>query len=436
MHHQQPHSTAASFLEELEPAEPFHTFRSRRAHDELMSAFTEGLPMAIVNSGWSYGSNQLIKSFLDEVGDNIFLVHITESCENDIDCMRELVRPIGVDPAKLDVADLEKVLVRFLAFQEKRHRRTVIILEETKANREWIRQRAKNLIDLESREHFGMLVILARRARYNELPDFPLLDNLSADVGEFISLTPFTSGDTRKFIRWRIDADDSADISRIFDFQAITLIHELAEGMPDAIDALCCASLELADSEDTAPVSTSVVMRVSEELGIQQSGVRSHVAPAEPLAMIPTLKVREAPRIIVRYQGRKVRELKIDKPRISIGRGVDNDLCINSPFVSRQHAAIIRDGPETAIIDLDSQNGTSVNGERIRAKTMSDQDEIKIGHHRIKFTDPRATPKVSLNGVARNRPVRTSYLKPGSGVLTSSRVSAGLLAARKPPETD
>ncbi|MGI9205422.1 MAG: FHA domain-containing protein [Woeseiaceae bacterium] len=436
MHHQQPHSTAASFLEELEPAEPFHTFRSRRAYDELMNAFTEGLPMAIVNSGWSYGSNQLLKSFLDEVGDNVFLVRITEACENDIDCMRELVRPIGVNPDKLDVADLEKVLVRFLAFQEKRHRRTVVILEETKDNREWMRERARHLIDLESREHFGMLVILARRSRFNELPDFPLLDNLSVDVGEFISLTPFTSGDTRKFIRWRIDADDSADISRIFDFQAITLIHELAEGMPDAIDALCCASLELADNEDTAPVTTSIVMRVSEDLGIQQSGVRTHVAPAEPLAAIPTLKVHDVPRIVIRYQGRKVRELKVEKPRISIGRGVDNDVCINSPFVSRQHAAIIRDGQETAIVDLDSQNGTFVNSERIRAKTMSDQDEIKIGHHRIKFTDPQATPKVSLNGVVRNRPIRTSYLKPGSGVLTSSRLSVGALEARKPPETE
>ncbi len=436
MDQKQPAPTAASFLQELEPAEPFHTFRSRRASDELMSAFTEGLPMAVVNNGWSYGSNQLIQAFLDEVGDKVFLMRIAEACESDIDCMRELVRPIGVNPAKLDVADLEKVLVRFLAFQEKRKRRTVVILEETKDNRDWIRERARHLIELESREHFGMLVILSRRSRFNEQPDFPLLENLSADVGEFISLTPFTTGDTRKFIRWRIDADESADISRIFDFQAITLIHELAEGMPDAIDALCCASLELADKEDTAPVTTSLVMRVSEELGLQQSGVRSHVAPAEPLGVIPTLKVPNVPTIVVSYQGRKLRELKVNKPRISIGRGTENDLCINSPFVSRQHAAIIRDGKETAIIDLDSQNGTFVNADRVRAKTMSDQDEIKIGHHRIKFIDPQASPRVSLNGVLRNRPVRTSFLKPGSGVLTSSSVRAGAMTARKAPDSD
>jgi pSer/pThr/pTyr-binding forkhead associated (FHA) protein len=111
-------------------------------------------------------------------------------------------------------------------------------------------------------------------------------------------------------------------------------------------------------------------------------------------------------------------------------------LCINSPFVSRQHAAIIRDGKETAIIDLDSQNGTFVNADRVRAKTMSDQDEIKIGHHRIKFIDPQASPRVSLNGVLRNRPVRTGFLKPGSGVLTSSSVRAGAMTARKAPDSD
>ncbi|PWB67916.1 MAG: hypothetical protein C3F15_17305 [Holophagae bacterium] len=65
-----------------------------------------------------------------------------------------------------------------------------------------------------------------------------------------------------------------------------------------------------------------------------------------------------------------------------IGRGMDADIRIESPKVSRHHARIVVDGGRAVLEDLGSTNGTSVNGARVESpRVLLHGDEIKIGHH-------------------------------------------------------
>jgi DNA-binding response OmpR family regulator len=67
------------------------------------------------------------------------------------------------------------------------------------------------------------------------------------------------------------------------------------------------------------------------------------------------------------------------KPVNSIGRWQDNDVVIDDRWVSRYHAQIRREGEQYVIRDLDSKNGTLVNGQRITAPTrLTDGDEIQV----------------------------------------------------------
>ena len=64
-----------------------------------------------------------------------------------------------------------------------------------------------------------------------------------------------------------------------------------------------------------------------------------------------------------------------------IGRSVDSDICINCRKVSRHHAKIIVEGATATIEDLDSKNGTFVNGSRLDSPArLISGDEIWIGH--------------------------------------------------------
>lgn len=403
MDHKEPGLTAASLLHGFKPAQPFETTRSRSALTYLREAFTSGRSLAVLNSGWTYGSNSLIQSFVREVGPSASLIRVPGSCASELEGMRELITAIGFDSKNLSIEELQQILVKFLGFERKRKRRTILILEDSCSETEWVRNYVSQLVKIESASRFGLLVILARQTKFDQLADEKPLDALSHRAAKHIALTPFTVAETRKFVRWRIDVTESADIGRIFDLQAVTLIHELCEGIPDAIEHICCESLELADSEDVAPVTTDIVIRASKDLPspslTRRPGAQSRLS-AEESARIPTLELPDGPTIILDYKGKTIRRVPLNQQRISIGRADDCDLCITSPFVSRKHATIFRNGAETAVVDLDSKNGTYVNERKIKVQTIADQDEITIGYHTIRFSDPNAPRIRPLNHIS------------------------------------
>ena len=63
-----------------------------------------------------------------------------------------------------------------------------------------------------------------------------------------------------------------------------------------------------------------------------------------------------------------------------LGRDIGNDVCVDSAGVSRRHAVIHVEGSQASIADLDSKNGTFVNGQRITShREIRDSDEIRLG---------------------------------------------------------
>ena len=88
----------------------------------------------------------------------------------------------------------------------------------------------------------------------------------------------------------------------------------------------------------------------------------------------------------------------MELPRMLIGRSEHNDLSIDSRFVSRHHMLLVRHGSSTFLMDLNSTNGTYVNSRRVSNHVLIDNDIITVGHHRIKFCDPHAKQRGTLDG--------------------------------------
>ena len=91
---------------------------------------------------------------------------------------------------------------------------------------------------------------------------------------------------------------------------------------------------------------------------------------------------------LIVLQGSDVGEMfKIDSPEVVIGRGQAATLRLNDDGVSRRHARIVRVGDALVIEDLQSANGTIVNGEKITQHELVDGDKIRFGSTTIlKFT--------------------------------------------------
>jgi pSer/pThr/pTyr-binding forkhead associated (FHA) protein len=76
-----------------------------------------------------------------------------------------------------------------------------------------------------------------------------------------------------------------------------------------------------------------------------------------------------------------------------IGRTSDNDLQIDSKFISRHHCQIVTQPDSCLIEDLNSTNGIFVQSKRVRRHNLNDGDVVQVGQHEIMYIDERA-PRV------------------------------------------
>lgn len=104
-----------------------------------------------------------------------------------------------------------------------------------------------------------------------------------------------------------------------------------------------------------------------------------------------------APLLIIRRQDASPAQIEWAKPILTIGRDSANDIVIDHPLASRRHARLEYDGSGYCVRDLDSTNGTYINGDRIEgACALHNQDRIWVADTEIIFNDPEATQKGPL----------------------------------------
>lgn len=102
-------------------------------------------------------------------------------------------------------------------------------------------------------------------------------------------------------------------------------------------------------------------------------------------------------KLIVSQDGEVTGNYFIDKPSFSIGSLVDNDLCLAIAGISRVHARITSVGNDDILEDLDSTNGTLVNGRQIVRHILQNEDVIEIADFRIRYRSNKAIDGPSLD---------------------------------------
>ena len=92
------------------------------------------------------------------------------------------------------------------------------------------------------------------------------------------------------------------------------------------------------------------------------------------------------PRVVLTHEGAVLKEYPLDKERITIGRKPHNDIQLDDPTVSGQHASILM-LQNAYIEDMNSTNGVLLNGKKVTRRQLNHGDIIKIGRHELKFID-------------------------------------------------
>jgi hypothetical protein len=214
----------------------------------------------------------------------------------------------------------------------------------------------------------------------------------------------------RKLVK-EMDEHRSVSVSRVYVPNEYTLYlspRDRAQfaGYEDALRAELAEYLaEHARREGYALLTPPrVLVTTDEDLAVGEFGIATRMAPeeasAEDLAALPEPPSEEIQPTIV-YQAKAPEEpvaaflttdgksRPIAKQEVLIGRSREADVRLSDPNVSRRHAVIRRIGSAFWIADLDSTNGTLVNGVRITRRQLEDGDRITLGSTELRFELPR-----------------------------------------------
>lgn len=105
-----------------------------------------------------------------------------------------------------------------------------------------------------------------------------------------------------------------------------------------------------------------------------------------PAALSPVLERNQSVTLVVRLaDGSAVREIQLARPAILIGRRSLNDVVLDDLTVSGQHAEIVHLGEGFQVRDLDSRNGTYVDGDLVTSAELKQGSVIQTGIYRIEF---------------------------------------------------
>jgi len=136
-------------------------------------------------------------------------------------------------------------------------------------------------------------------------------------------------------------------------------------------------------------------------------------------------------RLILSLDGQVMAEYNMTKERYTVGRLPDNDVRIDNAAVSGHHGLIINILNDSFLEDLNSTNGTYVNGKLIKKHALTHGDVITIGHHHLRFVDSQ------VESSEQDEFERTLVIQPGQvseARLRAATESLGAPAAQPPSQ--
>ena len=241
-------------------------------------------------------------------------------------------------------------------------------------------------------------IILAGQPELNDKLNSPNLVQLAQRIRLRFHLTALSKSDTAAYIQHRLEVAGSQG-RQIFDPDTFPLIYRYTGGIPRLVNTLSDTSMMAAYAQDRDTVTVDDVKAAIEELQwveYAERSVKLHTLHAGS-EMHGDRKIVLG-RILVGFNGQTIAERELTPGRFIIGRTPDNDLQIDSKYISRHHAQIITSVHTSVLEDLNSTNGIYVRSKRVRRRMLNDGDVVQIGQHEIMYFDERmARTRVPLN---------------------------------------
>jgi general secretion pathway protein A len=357
-----------------------------KAYMESTIWFTDGF--VIITGEIGSGKTTLIETFLSELEKDVVVAQVNQTQVSAIEFLQAVLVQFGFQPFKMKKAELLSTLNNFLIEQYANGRRVMLIVDEAQNLSNRVLEEIRMLSGIETTKEKVLRIILAGQPELNEKLNSPELIQLAQRVRLRFHLTPLSKSDTAAYIEHRLEVAGSQG-RQIFPADAIPLIYRYTGGTPRLINTLCDTAMMAAFAQDRDHVTLEDLQGAIEELQWVEFAERSVRMEALKVEATDRHRALALGHILVGLGGKTVAERDLVPGRLIIGRTSDNDLQIDSKFVSRHHAQIVTTLQGCVIEDLNSTNGVYIRSKRVRRQILNDGDVFQIGQHEIMYIDDR-----------------------------------------------
>ncbi len=383
-----------------------------KAYMESTIWFTDGF--VVITGEVGSGKTTLIESFLQEIQKDVVVAQINQTQVSAVDFLQAVLVQFGFAPFRMKKAELIATINNFLVEQYAAGRKVLLIVDEAQNLSLRVLEEIRLLSGVETTKEKVLRIILAGQPELNEKLDAPELVQLAQRIRLRFHLGTLTPAEMRAYIQHRLEVAGAGDRT-IFAEDTYPEIYRYTGGVPRLINTLCDTAMMAAFGVDRDHVIADDITASVQELRWVEFSARpqavSHAPSDSQTGRLMQLDggrtgdsrrtvetARETTReivgrLIIATEGRTVSDLTLKVGRLIVGRTADNDVQIDSRFVSRHHCQIITTTHGCVIEDLNSTNGIYVKGKRMRRHNLNDGDVVVIGKHELMYVDERLPAK-------------------------------------------
>ena len=342
----------------------------------------------IVTGDIGSGKTTMLQSFLSDLDDSVNYAMITQTQLAPTQFLQAVLAEFGFKPFNKRKVELLDMLNTFLIEQYAAGKRVLLIVDEAQNLSRNVLEEIRLLSGIETRKEKVLRIILAGQPELRDTVESDSLKQLMQRVRLRLHLGPLDRSETQEYIEHRLKVAGSKP-GKIFDPECFPLIYRYAGGVPRLTNTLCDTAMLCAFAENKTTVNVGDVEAAVDELGWTESKENTgQLAHLKAIGATDTGTLALG-RLDVKLEGKTVSSHLLTPGRMIIGRTADNEIYVNSKFISRHHAQIVTSLDRCFIEDLNSTNGIYVGEKRVKKYTLSDGDSVSIGMHQFAYTDLR-----------------------------------------------
>jgi general secretion pathway protein A len=360
-----------------------------KAYMESTIWFTDGF--VVITGEIGAGKTTLIETFLRELQTDAVVAQINQTQLSPTAFLQTVLVQFGFSPFNMKKPEVLATLNQFLVEQHVNGRKVLLIVDEAQNLSHRVLEEVRMLSGIETTKDKALRIILAGQPELNDKLNSPELVQLTQRVRLRFHLTALNKAETAAYIEHRLEVAGSQG-RRIFADETYPTIYKYTGGVPRLINTLCDTCMMAAFGRDQDTVTAADLDAAVTELQWVEFAAgtnRMRVPTIETVLPPHGEAAHTVARVLLATEGRTVIERELKPGRMVIGRTPDNDLQIDSKFISRHHCQIVTQADSCVIEDLNSTNGIYVQSKRVRRYNLNDGDVVQVGQHEIMYIDER-----------------------------------------------